>query len=370
MLTTAPIVTGTCEHTLANINFIAPINSLGYGVVGANLALAFKALGHRLALWPLGNVEAEGRYAPAIQEMVGNQRDYDAEAPSIRLWRQCEMAEHVGRGLHCGYPIFELDTFDAQERHHLSQLDRIIVASRWAQRVVVEQVGCPIERTIVAPFGVDRSIFHEPVGLSDPEWTTFLNIGKWELRKGHDALLTAFNRAFDLRDRVRLVMLSYNPFLSPEQNAHWERSYKGSKLGDNIVILPRKTSHAEVAAIMATADCGVFPSRAEGWNLELLEMMSMGKSVIATNYSGHTEYCSTENSLLVDVDSLETANDGIWFYGQGRWAALKDKQVEQLAARMREIHEQKRTGLPVNRAGVATAKRHSGRTPPTRFSLG
>ena len=37
---------------------------------------------------------------------------------------------------------------------------------------------------------------------------------------------------------------------------------------------------------MAGADCGIFLSRAEGWNLGLLEMMAMGKPVITTNYPG------------------------------------------------------------------------------------
>ena len=50
------------------------------------------------------------------------------------------------------------------------------------------------------------------------------------------------------------------------------------------------------------ADCGLFPARAEGWNLELLEMMACGKQVIATNYSAHTEFCTKENSILIESD--------------------------------------------------------------------
>ena len=39
---------------------------------------------------------------------------------------------------------------------------------------------------------------------------------------------------------------------------------------------------------MAEAHCGVFPARSEGWNLGLVEMLSMGRHVIATDYSAHT----------------------------------------------------------------------------------
>jgi hypothetical protein len=39
----------------------------------------------------------------------------------------------------------------------------------------------------------------------------FLNVGKWEYRKGHDVLLEAFNKAFEPTDNVRLVMNCHNP---------------------------------------------------------------------------------------------------------------------------------------------------------------
>ena len=63
---------------------------------------------------------------------------------------------------------------------------------------------------------------------------------------------------------------------------------------------------------MAGADCGVFLSRAEGWNLGLLEMMAMGKPVITTNYSGHTEFATPANALLVEVPEVEPAKDGVF----------------------------------------------------------
>ena len=64
---------------------------------------------------------------------------------------------------------------------------------------------------------------------------------------------------------------------------------------------------------MAQTDCGIFPSRAEGWNLELLEMLACIKSVITTHYSAHTEFCDDVNSDLVEIKETELAYDGKWF---------------------------------------------------------
>ena len=53
----------------------------------------------------------------------------------------------------------------------------------------------------------------------------------------------------------------------------------------------------------------------------------MGIPVITTNYSAHTEFCNKENSYLVDIDELELAYDGKWFFNQGEWAKIGSKQI-------------------------------------------
>ena len=85
-------------------------------------------------------------------------------------------------------------------------------------------------------------------------------------------------------------------------------------------------------------DFGVFPSHAEGWNLEPLELMACGVPSIVTNYSGHTEFCDSNNSLLVEPNGMEKAQDGKWFHGQGEWSTF---DIDELVAQMRRAHEMK-----------------------------
>jgi hypothetical protein len=106
---------------------------------------------------------------------------------------------------------------------------------------------------------------------------------------------------------------------------------------------------------MARTDCGVFLSRAEGWNLEAIEMMALGKPIIITNYSAHTEFCSANNASLVEINEVEEAYDGIWFHGQGSWAALNNEVKEQTINHMRKV-----CGKSIyNSNGVVTAQHHS-----------
>ena len=75
------------------------------------------------------------------------------------------------------------------------------------------------------------------------------------------------------------------------------------EIGHKVRFIDRVGTHQEVYNIMSRVDCGVFPSRAEGWNLELLELMACGKHVITTDYSAHTEFCTEENAMLIPINN-------------------------------------------------------------------
>jgi glycosyltransferase involved in cell wall biosynthesis len=344
------------------INLLCPINNLGYGVAGLNILAALQ-LKTEVALFPISLDESEltPEQKAVVKTAYEQGKLYDGSAPSIRIYHQNQLAEHVGNGLKIGFPFFELDRFTKEEHHHLLWQEQVFTASKWGKEVLLNCLPGSENHISVIPLGVDRSIFHE--GLFPlhklGSTTVFLNCGKWEVRKGHDVLIRAFNAAFEAADDVALLMCPHNPFIG-EQNTLWAKAYKESKLGEKIRISGRKRSQVELAQWMAQADCGVFPTRAEGWNLEPIELLSMGKKVIATNYSGQTEYLTHDNSLLVDIDELEDAHDGIWFHGQGKWAKYGDNQFEQLVSHMRNVHTLKQTGnISVNIQGIQTAQAFS-----------
>jgi len=101
-------------------------------------------------------------------------------------------------------------------------------------------------------------------------------------------------------------------------------------------------------------DCGIFLTRAEGWCLPLLQSMACSKPVITTNYSGHTEYCNSENSHLIDIDELEPAVDNLWFTDpQFNWASIGNKQIDQCIEYMQNIFKNRSRS---NEAGLKTAQ--------------
>jgi len=345
--------------SIKTLNYLAPINPLGYGQVGLNLFLELSRKDVDIKLWPIGGVDCPEHAIPLIKEAVENRCMYEVNAPSLRVWHQNDLALHVGKGVHIGYPIFELDRFTEDERMEMASMDMLFVCSHWAKEVVCRELPHDIspDDVVVIPLGVCRNTFNHLDNQADPRWTTFLNVGKWEYRKGHDVIAEVFSKAFEPKDRVRLWMMNHNPFLSEQQTKEWEHMYKSSPMGDKINFLPRVKTHGEVAKVMSEADCGVFPARAEGWNLELLEMMAMGKQVITTNYSAHTEFCTRENAYLIDIDEMEDAYDGVFFDGEsgGQWAKLGDNQIDAMVEAMRAVHKKKE----LNEAGIQTSMEFS-----------
>lgn len=342
---------------MRNINLNCPINSTGYGITSLNIAKALIRQDLNIALFNIGNrIEVNSHLDKTIVEKaVNNSLTFDYNAPCLKIWHQYDLASKIGNGHYYTFPFFEIDKISQREKHCLNYSDYIFVASQWGKDILVNNgVTRPI---YVAPLGVDSDIFKPPVRIrmQKPSYI-FFHIGKWELRKSHDFLIHAFNTAFDIDDDVELWLLPSNPFLSAEETKNWTNLVENSKLASKIRIFDRQPTQYHIAEFIDACDCGVFLSRAEGWNNEIIESMAMNKPVIVTNYSAHTEYSNKDNSFLVDIESIEPANDSKWFHGEGNWAKLGQKQLDQTVHYMKYVYS---NHIEDNPAGLLTAKKYS-----------
>ena len=340
-----------------NLNLISPFNTVSYGYVGSYLFQELIKLGVDIRADCIPHksqfsAEAKFRNIKAYTDSFSSNFHHDA--PCLKIWHQNALTGFVGKGKSIAFPIFELNRFTPEEKHNLEYPDELLVCSEWAKTTVLRETKRNPDTVHVVPLGVDTELFR-PTEPNEAATTRFGNFGKWELRKGHDVLIKAFNKAFEPDDDVELIMSPHNFFLTPQQTQEWINYYGSTKLGSKVKIANRQETHEEVYNLMKTVDCGVFPARAEGWNLELLELMSCGKHVIATNCTGHTEFCDNNNTMLVEVDEMETAFDGVFFGGQGEWFSMKEKQIDQLVEHMRDFHNSKKGS--VNQAGIETANK-------------
>jgi glycosyltransferase involved in cell wall biosynthesis len=323
------------------LNFTFGYNTTSFGYHGSYVLKHLTKLGWDVRHIPIGPTAYDPKFQPSNTL-------FHHKAPSLRLWHPDQMSGHTGSPT-IASTNFELEDLNPIQIHNLKFTDSVIVPTKWAQEICRKS---GIEAKVV-PLGYDEEIFI-PTEIKPSDHVTFGNFGKWEIRKGHDVLIKAFNAAFEKDDKVTLVMMPTNPFLKPEQIKVWERMYLGSKLGDKIQIIPRLDSHKDVYNVMSQVTCGVFPARAEGWGLESLEMLGCGKHIIITNCTGHTEYVDSSCRLIEMDDEFESAYDGIFFNGFSRWRKFGQNQFDQLVSHMRDVYNN-RTNLTTNLAGAKRA---------------
>ena len=244
---------------MKKLNLSAPINNLGYGIVGLNI-LKYLSATVDIALSLIGGAEVNQEDSTLIKNAIDKVATFENfnGAPCLRVWHEFALAERVGNGSTFAFPFFEINKFDQRRINHLNSVDNIIVASKWAETILHNNLQSPT--THVVPLGVDSSIFtHGPHQVTDK--CVFFNCGKWEKRKGHDVLLEIFKEAFPDEQDVELWMMCSNPFLPPKTKNEWERYYKSDP---RVRLLDRVQTQQEVAKVMSSTNCGVFPSRAEG----------------------------------------------------------------------------------------------------------
>jgi glycosyltransferase involved in cell wall biosynthesis len=340
-----------------NINLNIPINDTGYGVVSKNIARSLHK-NNNVSIFPIGQTVARSQQEyDDFMQMINNSINFEHSAPTLKIWHQFDLAQHIGKGKYTAFPFFELDTFDEREKCQMKVPDQYVVASNWAKEVLMQN---GITQDIhVVPMGVDRDIFNDELYRNDilsKDKYIFLTIGKWEVRKGHDLLNDIFSKAFPVEKDVELWILAAehtSSYCTKEEIEQWKNRYSND---NRIRIIGGTETHIDIAKIIQYSDCGLYISRAEGWNLELLETMSMNKPCIASNYSGHTEFCDNNNTYLVDIEEKELAFDGKAFRKQGNWAKLSEKQIEQTVEHMRYVYN---NNIRTNPQGLETAQKLS-----------
>jgi len=338
-----------------NYNFAAN-NRTGYSIASVNIGMQLSELDCDLTLFPIGGMTQEKNIYKWVLHNHYRTKLCDYKAKALRLWHQHDLYDFPICSERIGFPIFELNKFTAHELHSINSVDRLIVCSKWGKQVCVDN-RLPETKISVCPLGVDTKIF-SPRNKPPGDKYIFVNLGKAEVRKGHDILVEIFNKAFTKADNVELWLLPHNPFLTKEQEKEWLKLIKDSPLGYKIKIFPPLSTHEDVSNFICRADCAIFPHRAEGWGLENLESMACNLPVITTNYSGTSEYSTKDNSFLVDITEKEIANDGIFFHGQGEWAKIGNKEIDQFVDYMKYCYDNR---INKNPEGYKTAKKFSWR---------
>jgi glycosyltransferase involved in cell wall biosynthesis len=112
-----------------------------------------------------------------------------------------------------------------------------------------------------------------------------------------------------------------------------------------VVLFGDILSEQMMPRLFAAADCYVLFTRGEGFGLPYAEAAACRMPVIATRYSGQTDFLDDENSYLVDIDGFSKADKTLaavsYFYEDAEFPTLGPEVVARARAAMRRAFEDK-----------------------------
>ena len=105
----------------------------------------------------------------------------------------------------------------------------------------------------------------------------------------------------------------------------------------NITIIDGNYSKERTNSLIRLADVYLSLHRSEGFGLFLAEAMYLGTPVIATNWSGNTDFMSGKTACLVDAKIVKLKHDHLPFRKGSRWA---EPNVEQAAEYLKQLYQE------------------------------
>jgi glycosyltransferase involved in cell wall biosynthesis len=165
----------------------------------------------------------------------------------------------------------------------------LITDSRFQQHELARELRIPLDRLIPIPLGVTPPRAEHAVGFDARALAPFvLYVGAGEARKGFDTLLRAMTRVKAERSDLSLVVTS--------RVEGWDALRDGVRIHELDYV-----DDDTLAALYRNCALLAFPSRYEGFGLPVIEAMSYGAPVVASNTSSVPE-AGGDAASYVDPD--------------------------------------------------------------------
>lgn len=217
--------------------------------------------------------------------------------------------------------FWELPTLPASWSEALAQVDEVWVATSFVKAAFEGRTARPVMLMPppLAPVSAKAPADRHALGLPTDAYV-FLYVFDFNstfVRKNPCAVIDAFLAAFPAGDEnVRLLVKSSNGLHYPALlHALLRRAGRDRR----ILIRDAELDRGRMHVLQASCDAYVSLHRAEGLGLTIAEAMALGQPVIATNWSGNTDFMGIDNSIpvayaLVPVAAGQYPGDvgGVW----------------------------------------------------------
>jgi glycosyltransferase involved in cell wall biosynthesis len=253
-------------------------------------------------------------------------------------------------------PFWELPLVPRTWEPMLGAMDAVLAPTRYVQAACAAVI--PGDRVlhypqaVFLPGGVEPDRAAWGVEGARTVFVVSFDPGSDIERKNPWAALEAFRNAFPRDPDVALIVKS-KPWSNVPQFVAQSEELRARVGSDRRVkIVDRSLGYAEVLSLYASCDVMLSLHRSEGLGLHLMEAMSLGKVVVATNWSGNTDFMTRDDSVPVGYRLIAVkTGHGTYRSEVGRpgqeWA---EADLREAAEAMRALHEN-----PARRGSLGSA---------------
>lgn len=230
-----------------------------------------------------------------------------------------------------GFWAWELSMFPEIWQDRFRYFDEIWTYSSFCQSALAHVSPIPVLTMMPAielpePSRGGRSTF----GIPDDQFVFMFLFDYYSVfeRKNPLAVVEAFKKAFLPTEPAALVLKCMNHEVA--SNSH-ERLRKAAR-GHSVRFIENYLPRGDIRRLVSCCDVYVSLHRSEGFGFTMAEAMALGKPVIATNYSGNTDFMNDGNSYPVKYRIVELERDCGPYKKNNVWA---DPDIEDAAMLMR-----------------------------------
>jgi glycosyltransferase involved in cell wall biosynthesis len=286
----------------------------------------------------------------------------------LMAWGLLQLPRRVARGRRViGYWAWELPVVPKSWRQGLRFVHEIWVPSRFTAdaiagilpddgTIILRIVPIPVAAAPPCPSALRRGDF----GLPDAALLVLctFNLASSFVRKNPLAAIAAHRAAFgDRADRILLMKVGHTEHYPQD----WATIRAAAAGAPNIRFETRSLPASDNDALTACADIVLSLHRSEGFGLVPAEAMWLGRPVVATGWSGNTDFMNAENAALVGYRLVPAADPrGVLEVAGAVWA---DPDIGEAAAQLRRLADDPAERQALGARAAASVRQTLGAAP-------
>ncbi|MDH4393594.1 MAG: glycosyltransferase [Aquabacterium sp.] len=241
---------------------------------------------------------------------------------TLRVYAEKGTALFDGRH-NIGWWPWELPVWPQRWAAAFSVVDEVWAATRFTRAMFAQVTDKPVT-LMPLPVCVGRlkPTSRRTLGLPAKRFLFLFvfDFNSYLARKNPQAVIAAFGRAFPASDSgVGLVLKTMN---SRPDDPAWTAFQAACAADPRITLIDRTLDRPQVLGLVQACDAYISLHRAEGFGRTLAEAMLLGKPVVATNFSGNTDFLDRNSGYPVRWARVPvaagdypfvTSDDGAWW---------------------------------------------------------